>query len=316
MTQYFGGFDIGGTKTLAIVLSEQGDVIFEQKTPRPRGPEETISQLTELAGVVESKAGVTLAALGIGIAGAISRSGSVQFSPNIAELKDFPLRDLLAERLAMPILVDNDAATATWAEHQLGAGRGVDDLLYVALGTGIGSGFVLDGRMYRGAHGFAGESGHMVIDRHGDKHISGVRGPWEMYASGNGLGALARQWAEAGDLDAVLAAAGDVAAIRGEHVGAAVAAGDKAALALLKEFSGHVAVGITNLMYVLDPARVVLGGGLVDIGEPLRAGVQRAVHETTLGGDFRPEVAVVLAQLGPRSAALGAAMLAQAHVAS
>lgn len=311
MADYFAGFDIGGTKTLAVVLSAAGELVFEHRTPRPHGPEETVAQLVALTSEVESAASVKLAGLGVGIAGAISRAGSVQFSPNIPELTDFPLRDLLAEHLDIPVLVDNDATAATWAEHQLGAGRGVDDLLYVALGTGIGTGFVLDGRIYRGAHGFAGESGHIVVDRHGERHISGVRGPWEMYASGNGLGALGRTWAQAGKLDSVLATVDDSASIRGEHVGAAIAAGDQNALALLDEFSGHVAVGITNLMYVLDPARVVLGGGLVEIGEPLRAGVQRAVDETTLGGDFRPAVRVVLAQLGARSGALGAAMLAQ-----
>lgn len=252
-----------------------------------------------------------LAGLGIGIAGAISRSGSVQFSPNIAELQDFPLQGLLAARVEIPVLVDNDATAATWAEHRLGAGRGIGDLLYVALGTGIGTGLVLDGRVYRGAHGFAGEAGHMVVDRHGDRHISGVRGPWEMYASGNGLGALGRSWADAGRLPAVLADAGTIDAIRGEHIGAAIKAGDAAALALLDEFSGYVALGLTNLMYVLDPATIVLGGGLVELGQPLRERVQQAVDATTLGGDFRPHVPVVLAQLGSQSAALGAAMLAQ-----
>ena len=310
MTTHFAGFDIGGTKTLALVVSDQGDILHERRVPRPQGPDETVDQLCSLVNEVQDAAGVEVAAVGIGIAGAISRTGSVQFSPNIPELVDFPLRDLLAGCIALPTLVDNDATAATWGEHQLGAGRDVDDLLYVALGTGIGTGFVLDGRIYRGAHGFAGESGHIVIDRHGDTHISGVKGPWEMYASGSGLGALARDWATAGRLPGVLAAADSAHAIRGEHVSASIEAHDADALALLDVFAADVAVGMTNLMYVLDPARIVLGGGLVDIGEPLRARVQHWVDETTLGGAFRPHVPVALAELGSRSAALGAAMLA------
>jgi len=311
VTTYFAGFDIGGTKTLALVVSDQGDVVHQVRVPRPRGPDETVEQLCTMVADVQRAAAVDIASVGIGIAGAISRSGSVQFSPNIAELVDFPLRDLLAQRLVLPTVVDNDATAATWAEHQQGAGRGAQDLLYVALGTGIGTGFVLDGRIYRGAHGFAGESGHIVIDRHGPEHISGVRGPWEMYASGSGLGALARQWASEGRLAGVLDAADSVEAIRGEHVSAAIQDNDRDALALLDEFASYVAVGMTNLMYVLDPARIVLGGGLVEIGEPLRVRVQQWVDKTTLGGAFRPHVPIVLAELGPQSAALGAALLAR-----
>jgi glucokinase len=314
VTDYFAGFDIGGTKTLALVVSDHGEIVHERRELRPHGPEETVDQLCSLVSEVQADAGVAVSAVGIGIAGAISRSGSVQFSPNIPELVDFPLRDLLAGCVDLPTVVDNDATAATWAEHQLGAGRGVDDLLYVALGTGIGTGFVLDGRIYRGAHGFAGESGHIVIDRHGGTHISGVRGPWEMYASGSGLGALAREWAVAGRLPAVMAAAGSADAIRGEHVSGALANDDPDAHALLDVFASDVAVGMTNLMYVLDPARIVLGGGLVDIGEPLRTRVQHWVDKTTLGGAFRPHVPVVLAEMGSRSAALGAAMLARALV--
>ena len=311
MTQHFAGFDIGGTKTLAVVMNGDRDVVVEHKTPRPKGPEETVEQLCRLVRQAEDELGTPVDAVGIGIAGAISRAGSVQFSPNIPELVDFPLRTLLQDCIDVPTVVDNDATAATWAEHQLGAGQGVDDLLYAALGTGIGTGFVLDGRIYRGAHGFAGESGHIVIDRHGDTHISGVQGPWEMYASGNGLGALARAWATQGRIPSIVEAAGGADAVRGEHVSAAIAADNPHALELLDGFAADVAVGLTNLIYVLDPARIVLGGGLVDIGEPLRARVQAHVDATTLGGAYRPDVPVVLADLGARSAALGAAMLAR-----
>jgi len=310
LQKHFAGFDVGGTKTLALVLSEHGETLHEQRVSRPRGPDQTIEQLCDLVQQLQTAARVVVDAVGVGIAGAISRTGSVQFSPNIAELVDFPLQDLLQRSLGLPTVVDNDATAATWAEYQLGAGRGVEDLLYVSLGTGIGTGMVLNGRMYRGAHGFAGEAGHMVIDRRGEPHVSGVRGPWEMYASGNGLGSLARAWARRGDLPTVKSMVDDVQSIRGEHVAAAIASASSDALALLDTFAANVAVGMTNLIYVLDPARIVLGGGLVELGDPLRVRVQYWVDETTLGGVFRPSVPVVLAELGARSGALGAAMLA------
>ena len=311
MSKHFAGLDVGGTKTLAIVISDDGTVLHQERMPRPKGPDETVEQLCGLVGALSEAAGVTIDGVGVGIAGAISRAGSVQFSPNLPELVDFPLGDLLKQCINVPVIVDNDATAATWAEHQLGAGRGIDDLLYVALGTGIGTGFVLDGQIYRGANGFAGEAGHIVIDRTGDTHVSGVRGPWEMYASGSGLGQLARTWAADGRLDSVVAITDDIESIRGEHLSQAVAAGHADALAALDEFATHVAVGLTNLMYVLDPAAIVIGGGLVEIGEPLRSAVQTAVSTTTLGGSYRPDVPVLLAELGNRSAALGAAILAR-----
>ena len=270
MQRHFAGFDIGGTKTLAVLVSDAGEIVAEHRLPRPHGPQATLDQLCSMIHGLQESSHDKVDAVGIGIAGAISKAGSVQFSPNIPELVDFPLRELLGGCVDLPTVVDNDATAATWAEHQLGAGRGVDDLLYVALGTGIGTGFVLDGRIYRGAHGFAGESGHIVIDRQGGTHISGVRGPWEMYASGSGLGSMAREWAARGELNSVLASVSNPDEVRGEHVSQSISAGNADALALLDAFAEHVAVGITNLMYVLDPARVVLGGGLVDIGEPLR----------------------------------------------
>jgi len=311
LTQHFAGFDIGGTKTLAVVVDDAGELVSERRAARPRGGDETVAQLCGLVAEMGADLETEICAVGIGIAGAISRRGSVQFSPNIPELVDFPLQELLTDCVKVPIIVDNDATAATWAEHQLGAGQGVDDLLYVALGTGIGTGFVLDRRLYRGANGFAGESGHIVIDRHGEPHISGVRGPWEMYASGNGLGALARSFAAQGRFAAGITYAGSVDAIRGEHVGLALANGDEDALALLDAFGAHVAVGATNLIYVLDPQRLVIGGGLVELGEPLRASIERHVRQTTLGGAYRPAVEIVLAELGSRSGALGAAMLAR-----
>lgn len=313
MTEYVAGFDIGGTKMLALAVTPSGEVAARSKLPRPRSAEETVDQICALVSEFEQSLEHPIDAVGVGIAGAISLDGSVRYSPNIGEIVDFALRDRLSERLSRPVVVDNDATAATWAEFQLGAGRGITDFLYVALGTGIGTGLVLDGRLYRGAHGFAGEAGHIVIDRHGPRHITGVRGPWELSASGTGLGALARRRASEGKLESVLGRIGSIADMTGEDVGSAVGRGESDALELLDEFAVEVAIGMTNLIYVLDPALVVLGGGLVDLGEPLRVRVEQRVAESTIGAEFRPVVPVTLAELGSESGALGAALLAAAH---
>lgn len=311
MSDHFIGIDIGGTKTLAVVHTEAGDIVARHEVARPTSSGQAVSQLVDIVTKFRSsEPGESARAVGIGIAGAISLSGAVQFSPNIPEIVDFPLRDRLSEQIDLPLVVENDATAATWAEHKIGAGQGVANMLYVALGTGIGTGFVLDGSVFRGANGFAGESGHMVVDRHGDTHISGVKGPWEMRASGNGLGALARASAIAGRLDSLLTDGLSADELRGEHISAGAAAGNEQALSVLDEFADDVALGMTNLIYILDPQQIVLGGGLVAIGEVLRSRVQAAVDRTTLGGAFRPNVPIVLAALGSSSGAVGAGLLA------
>ena len=314
------GFDIGGTKTLGLVLDldpsndsvSEPRVVARQKVPRPRSGDESVEQIRDLIAGFETELGRRIDRVGVGIAGAIG-DGWVKFSPNIPEIVDFPLADRLAAALDRPVVVENDAATAVWAESIFGAAVGIKNLSYVALGTGLGAAFILDGRLYTGAHGLAGEAGHMVVNSDGDTHHTGVQGPWEMRASGTGLGVLARSMASDGKTPGLIALAGTIDTIRGEHVLEALH-DDEAkseAHAVLDIFANDVSVGMLNLIYVLDPERIVLGGGLVEIGEPLRERVETAVNSTMLGGAFRPNVPVVLARLGSDAGALGAALLAR-----
>lgn len=302
------GFDIGGTKTLGVVLRDSNEIVASIKVPRPRSGSETVSQLTTLCQDFEAELGGKLDSVGVGIAGAIGHDGSVRFSPNLPEIADFDLQAELAVALDAKVVVTNDATAATIAEGRLGAGKDIDNFSYVALGTGIGTGFVLNGEVYVGANGFAGESGHIVVDRNGEPHITGVRGPWEKYASGNGLGDLARTWAADGRLPSVLEAAESIDAIRGEDVTTAVLADAPDALELLDEFANDVALGMTNLVYVLDPSHIVLGGGLVALGEALRSRVETSIADLLIGGEYRPKILVLLAELGDTSAAIGAAI--------
>ncbi len=158
--------------------------------------------------------------------------------------------------------VTNDATCAALAEWRFGAGRGVDDMVMVTLGTGIGGGVVAGGRLIVGANGFAGEFGHMVVDPDGPPCPCGRRGCWERYASGSGLAQLARAAAVGGRLRRVVeVAGGDAGMVRGEHVQAAAREGDPGAVAVVDEFARWVALGLVNLTNALDPARFVLGGG-------------------------------------------------------
>jgi glucokinase len=250
--------------------------------------------------------------VGVGLAGLVDDDGVLRFGPNLPGIVAFPFAARLRERLGVPIVVDNDATTAMWAELQLGAARGAREAVLVTLGTGIGGGYVTGGRLQRGAHGFAGEPGHMVVDPRGPLCPCGRRGCWERFASGSGLGRLARDAAAAGRAGAVVdLAGGDPEAVRGEHVTAAALAGDRGALAILREFGWWVALGIANLVNVLDPEVVVVGGGLAEAGELLLSPVRERFAELVLAPEHRPPVRIAAAELGERAGAVGAALLAE-----
>lgn len=310
------GFDVGGTNVRGVAL-ERGSVIplaTMRSTTRADGDVlvETIVEVTNglIAELQAADETVELEAVGLGIAALMDADGILRYAPNIPGVFNYPLVERVRERLGVPVIADNDATTSTWAEAKFGAGVGYDHMAFVALGTGIGTGFVLDGKLFRGAHGYAGESGHMTIQRDGPQHITGANGPWEYYASGNGLGALARAWAKEGRLDSVIALAGSVDDILGEHINELVDAGEPEVTPLIEAFSESVAVGMADLVYVLDPQIIVLGGGLVSIGDLLRSNVEAALAKRILGRDYRPSVPVVLAELGPRAGAIGAGALA------
>ena len=251
-------------------------------------------------------------AVGVGVAGLVDRAGVLRIGPNLPGVVDFGYRSELEALLGVPVVVDNDATTAMWAELQLGAARGATEAVLVTLGTGIGGGHVTGGVLQRGAHGFAGEPGHMVVDPRGPLCPCGRRGCWERFASGSGLGRLARDAAAAGRAGRVVElAGGDPEAVRGEHVTLAALEGDRGAIAVLREFGWWVALGIANLVNVLDPEVVVVGGGLAEAGDLLLDPVRDRFDELVLAPEHRPPVRIVAAELGERAGAIGARLLAE-----
>jgi glucokinase len=284
------GFDVGGTKILGLAVDSQGAMHAERLVPTPHDPGLLVDTLCALAMELTPAP----EAVGVGIAGLVGRDGHIRVSPHLVRPAEIDLPTGLSRRLGVPVAIENDATAAAWAEARVGAGRGIDDLVLVTLGTGIGSGIVARGRLVRGAHGFGGEAGHMIVERRGPKHVTGLPGAWEMYASGTALGELART-----------SGLGE----RGEDVVQRIRAGDEAAFALLDTYTYEVAVGVANLVVILDSRLVILGGGVSVIGEPLRAGVERHLPELLIGAEFRTKLRVELATLGPRAGAIGAALL-------
>lgn len=311
------GVDVGGTKLLGVLADRGGALLAEARRPTPTlagAPGEALAdEVVGLVGDLAASSGLALdaAPVGLGLPGMLSREGRLVFAPNLPSASGADLPALLAPRLGHDrIAVSNDADAAVVAEHRLGAARGVDDVVMVTLGTGIGGGVLVDGRLVRGAAGFAGEIGHVVVDPNGPPCPCGKRGCWERYASGAGVARLAREAAIGGRLRALVAELGDPEAVRGEDVTRAAAAGDAEAIAVLDDVGWWLALGFANLVAILDPACFVLGGGLSSASELLVPPTRRHLQGLLEGGERRPEVRVLGALLGPRAGAIGAALLA------
>ncbi|MFN2506694.1 MAG: ROK family protein [Acidimicrobiales bacterium] len=307
------GVDMGGTKCLGIALVD-GHTAAESRLPTPRGEKALLDTVSTLVESLAAEVGERVTALGVGVPGLVDRDGVLRFAPNLPGVTGWPVRSDLEEAMGVPVRVDNDATCAAWGERQLGAAHGFDEVVLVTLGTGIGGGIVAGGRIHRGANGFAGEVGHMVVDPHGPPCPCGQRGCWERFASGSGLGRLAREAAEAGKADRVVAlAGGDPESVRGEHVSAAIAEGDAEACRIMDSFAWWLALGLVNLTNIFDPQAFVIGGGLVAAGPALFDPAREAFADLIAGRDFRPPVPILPADLGPQAGAIGAAFLALAH---
>ncbi|MCP4225528.1 MAG: ROK family protein [Actinomycetia bacterium] len=307
------GIDIGGTKTLGIVIDETGEVLLTERRPTREGASAVTELLAELTLELEDRVGPEreVRGLGVGIAGLVDSMGRLRRAPNLVDADEFAIRDLLEPLVKMPVMVDNDANCAARAELHVGVAVGVSHAVLITLGTGIGGALVVDGKVVRGAAGMAGEPGHMMVDASGPKCVCGLVGCWERYASGAGLAYLGRRAARDGKLAAVcVEAGGSPGAIRGEHITRAARLGDADAAAVLDEFAWWVSVGMANCAVMSDPEMIVVGGGLVRDWDLFGPRVRRYLDEVLLASEHRPAIRVEPAAAGEAAGALGAALLA------
>ncbi len=307
------GVDVGGTKVAAGVVDEQGVVIAKSRRPTPStSPSDVEQTIADL--VAELRASYDVTAVGIGAAGFIDAERStVLFAPNLA-WRDEPLRDEVAKLIGLPVVVENDANAAAWGEYRFGAGRGFDHLVCVTVGTGIGGGIVLDGRLYRGRYGIGAEFGHMQVVPNGRRCGCGQRGCWEQYCSGRALLHEAREIADVRkDWGKRLLELGDgrPEGIEALEVTTAAQEGDPAALACFEAVGSSLGQGLADLASTLDPAVFVIGGGVADTGELLLAPARRAFAEHLTGTTHRTHAEIRLAALGNEAGMVGAADLAR-----
>jgi glucokinase len=305
------GLDLGGTKILGVVADAAGRMVAEQRRPTPPGP---AAALSEMAAVLRDlRAAVPgVAAVGVGAPGLVDLEGVLHYAPNLPGFEGVEVRASVEAASGLPVSVDNDANAAALAEVLYGAARGRSEVLLVTLGTGIGGGIVTGGRLYRGGHGFAAEIGHVTVDPDGPPCACGGRGHWEALASGTALGRMGREWAARGDAPGVLARAGGRADdVLGYHVGAAALEGEADGLALMSAHGRAVAIGLGGLVNVLDPEVVVIGGGLVELGDILLDPIRAELPAFMEAPGRRTLPLVVAAELGEHAGAVGAAVLAR-----
>ncbi|WP_205474687.1 ROK family glucokinase [Nocardioides sp. SYSU D00038] len=307
------GIDVGGTKIAGGVVDDHGKLLEELRVESPATDAEAIEEA--IAGLVnELRSRHEITAVGIGAAGYIDKSRAVVlFAPNLA-WRNLDLKRELEERIDLPVVVENDANAAAWGEFRYGAGHDVDDLLLVTVGTGVGGGVVLDGELYRGAFGVGAEIGHMRVVPDGILCGCGNRGCFEMYGSGSSLVRRTREAARAGSILAreVLArAGGDPEQITGPLITAAAQDGDPFAIEQLAELGRWLGEGIASLTAVLDPAVVVIGGGVSEAGDLLLAPIRSAFGLQLTGRGHRPSLEIRAARLGNEAGMIGAADLAR-----
>jgi glucokinase len=265
------GLDIGGTKVLGAVVAADGTVITQFRAPTVPGPEGVLATaVTVLDRLAAALDGALPPHVGIGFPGMVDHDrGSVRHAVNVGIGGDwFPLASRLADRTGAVVAVENDVRSATWGAHVL---SGADDLGYLSIGTGLAAGFVLGGKLRRGAHGASGEIGHVPVNPGGPRCSCGQRGCLELSAAAS---ALTAAWRADGELSPARA------------VFAAAAAGNPAAVAVRDQYAARVADAVRMIGLSVDPAVIIIGGGITDVGEPLLAAVTAALREQTAGSPF------------------------------
>lgn len=309
------GVDIGGTKVAVGAVSAAGQIVMRSRGPmRARGSaEEGLHAVTQtLDSLLRDKRARTASVIGISVPGWVdSGRGTLVAAANIPCWRDFPLAREIAKKYRWPTRIGNDANVAALAEAAWGAGRGYRNVFYVTLGTGIGTGIVEEGRIYEGRTGAAAEGGHMTIDFHGPRCACGKRGCIEMYASGTAIGKRARERLVEGDASRskmLALAGGKIEAVTSEIVAKAASGGDSLANEILKEVAERLGIWLGNIIELLEPDVIVVGGGAGRLMMSRVAQIRESLETWSINPRWR-EVPIVEAKYGSESAVAGAAAL-------
>ncbi len=310
------GVDLGGTGIKAAIVSE-AHILSNRRsldTEAARGPDHVIARIAtiieELARRAEAD-GAEIVAVGVGSPGPLSYArGVVLHAPNLPGWRDVPLRDRLRAATGRRVFIENDANAAAYGEFVSGAGKAASDMVMLTLGTGVGGGVILEGRLLRGHYDNAGEIGHMIVEPEGDPCPCGQRGCLERYASASAVGRWAQRALEAGEQTSLRGALERSGGVNARDVELAMAAGDAVATRIWRETARYLAIAAVNVQHVLNPEQIVFAGGLIGAGERLLAPVREAFAELTWNS-AKDGPTFALATLGTDAGIIGVAALAR-----
>jgi glucokinase len=312
--------DLGGTKIAAALIAPDNRVMDRTHSPTlvSEGLQPVIDRIFAMIDRLLSQcttAAAQLDGIAIAAAGAIDTDkGLITSSPNLPGWSNVPLRDMVRERYGVDSCLVNDANAAALAEHRLGAGRGTNNLIYLTVSTGIGGGIIVNGELYSGISGCAGELGHMTIDANGPECDCGNVGCLEVFASGKAVaGEAKRRIKQGGQSRLTDIVSGNLEGITAEKVAMAAQGGDRLAMEVISRAAGYLGVGMVNLVNIFNPEMIVVGGGLSKMGElllgPARQVVKQRVFPLCAGA-----VRIVTAELGDDAGVLGAAIYARQQI--
>jgi glucokinase len=309
------GIDMGGTRVRIAVASLDGEILARSEHPTHAdvGPESFVEHIAgELTRLAQRRGTGTIEAVAIGAPGPIDiTTGLLINPPNLKGWKDVPLCDMLSARISAPVYLQNDANLACFGEYRRGAGRGTRNMIYMTISTGIGAGLILDGKLYSGMHGSAGEIGHMIVDPDGPVCNCGQRGCLEAIASGTAISKLAKQASK--NQESTLSVI-DLDAITAEVVAEHAKKGDKVSLEIFANAARALGIAFISVTNLLDPEKIILGGGLVHSWGLLRQTALSVLKSSPfITPNRRPLIEI--AKLSQHSGLIGAVEWARDHVA-
>ena len=311
------GIDIGGTKMAGALVDDAGNVVNELKIPSPiDDSDQMIEAISSLISTLGE--GQQVMAVGVAAAGFMSADREVMYhSPNIAAWRNEPLKRRIETKTNLPVLLENDANAAGWAEFRFGAGAGSKSMIMLTIGTGVGGAIISNGVLLKGGFGIGGELGHAVLHPGGKECGCGQSGCVESYCSGTALLKAARELSQSNDpkatrLKELMLETGELS---GEQLYRAISENDFAAAELITELGHNLGTAIASLFVpVLDPELVVIGGGVSAVGEKLLSPIRSAFEQSIPAKGFRPELKIVKAKFLNQAGLIGAADLARHSV--
>ncbi len=310
MTKYYAGVDLGGTFVKCGIVDSDGRLIRKDKVKTESSYDDVVKSMADIILKLAKEEGVTLSGVGIGCPGTVDgKKGVILYSNNL-DWKNAPLARDISKLVKVPVAITNDANSAALGESAYGAGKNYTDMILVTLGTGVGSGIVIDGKLFEGNKGAGAELGHTVIRMNGERCTCGRKGCLEAYASASALVRQAKAYMQK-DKETLLwnLCEGNIEKVDGKIFFDAVRSGDIGAKKVFNKYVEYLACGLTNIANAFRPEVIVLGGGISAVGELLITPLQRKLSRNIFGGQKNAPVKILTATLENDAGILGSAKL-------